>query len=442
MRRYVFAILSILFSVTNAFAIETIEVNKGRVDPSPIAINLFKHADNPQAEGLARDIRSVIESDLESSGLFRSIHPSAFIDDIRGVDRPPLFAAWRQIRANHVVNVEIKVLNKNKFEISFVLWNSYTEKDMTEGGEVMEVPAALWRRAAHKVADKVYQRITGEKGYFDTRIAYISEYGGYKDRTRRLAVVDHDGANHAYLTDGRNMVLTPRFSPKGNKLLYLFKGPKDVLRVHLRDLNTGKDIVLGHFPGMTSAPRFSPDGTKVLMAISMKGATNIIEMDLATKQVKALTKNNAINTSASYSPDGKYIAFNSDRGGSRQLYVMDSDGSNVRRLSFGNGGYATPVWSPRGDLIAFTKLIRGEGFHIGVIKPDGSGERLIAHGYLVEGPSWTPNGRMIIFTKEDAPTRGHLGSSRLHVVDITGNTEYMIKTPKDASDPEWSGLLD
>jgi TolB protein len=299
-----------------------------------------------------------------------------------------------------------------------------------------------WRRIAHKIADAVYKRITGEDGYFDTRIVYISESGPADRRIKRLAIMDQDGANHRYLTDGRALVLTPRFSPNPASqeityLSYLHGSP----RVYLFNIDTGQQEVLGDFPGMTFAPRFSPDGNTVIMSLAIEGHTDIWTMDLRTRKATRVTNSPAIDTSPCYSPDAKQIVFNSDRGGSQQLYMMNADGSDIHRISFGSGKYGTPVWSPRGDLIAFTKIEGGQ-FFIGVMRPDGSGERLLANGFLVEAPSWAPNGRVLIYFKQTpSDARGRGGTTKLYSIDLTGYNEREVITPQDGSDPAWSPLI-
>lgn len=435
MRLIITSIIILLSSV--AEAVQTINVTHGHFDPIPIAINDFAadtHADNT----VAKNILDVITNDLKNSGLFRPISHAAFIENKLGVEHTPLFASWRQIDATILVNGVVRKLSSGKIEISFILWDIVAAKDIA--GEVFELPETLWRRAAHKIADKIYERVTGDHGYFDTKVAYISETGPGTKRIKRLAVMDQDGANHTFLTDGKNLVLTPRFSPRTDKILYLAYVNRKP-RVHMRDLRTGNDVVVGNFPGMSFAPRFSSDGTKALMSLAKNGATNILELDFSTMKVRPLTSGVAISTSPSYSPDGKKIVFNSDRNGTRQLYVMNSDGSNVERISFGSGSYAAPVWSPRGDYIAFTKQ-GAEGFSIGVMRTDGSGERIITNGYLVEGPSWADNGRVIMFARSFRPMKNQPSQTRIYTIDLTGYNEREVKTPKDASDPEWSNQLD
>jgi TolB protein len=434
MRLIVLLIITLLSGI--AEAVQTINVTHGHFDPIPIAINDF--ATDTQADHtLAKNVLEVITNDLKNSGLFRPISHAAFIENKIGVEHTPLFASWRQIDATILVNGMVKKLSSGKIEVSFILWDIVANKDIA--GEVFELPQTLWRRAAHKIADRIYERVTGDRGYFDTKVAYISETGPSIKRIKRLAIMDQDGANHTFLTDGKNLVLTPRFSPHADKILYLAYINRKP-RVHMRDLRTGKDVVVGNFPGMSFAPRFSPDGTKALMSLAKNGATNILELDFNTMRVKPLTSGAAISTSPSYSPDGKKIVFNSDRNGTRQLYTMNSDGSNVERISFGSGSYAAPVWSPRGDYIAFTKQ-GPEGFSIGVMRTDGSGERIITNGYLVEGPSFAGNGRVIMFARSFRPMKSQPSQTRIYTIDLTGYNEREVKTPKDASDPEWSNQL-
>lgn len=429
-------IISFLLLSPIVSASREITITEGHVDPIPVAINQFTANSNTSKE-LMKKIISVISNDLRSSSYFRIIPEAAFIETKIGIKHRPLFASWRQIKADIVLNGDIE-LKGDKLEIAFVIWDSTLEKDIHK--EILELPAKLWRRASHKIADTIYERITGDKGYFDTRIAYISESGSAMRKTKRVAVMDFDGENNKFLTDGKNLVLTPRFSPKGDKILYLSYA-RNKPRVYIKDIKTGREHILGDFPGMSFAPKFSPDGNKALMSVAKNGSTNIHEINLITRKVKKLTDNYYINTSPSYSPDGKKIVFNSNRSGTRQIYVMDSDGTNVERISFGSGFYTAPAWSPRGDYIAFTKQ-SGGGFMIGVMKPDGTSERTIASGYLVEGPTWSPSGRQIMYTKESKGYDKSGNPSHVYYIDITGRNERKVPTPMNASDPDWSNLLD
>lgn len=378
-------------------------------------------------------VRDVIIADLERSGLFEVIPERSYIEKLPSLDYRPSFVDWQAIRAQALVQSRIQELQGGMLKVDFRLWDTVTEQEMA--GKTFTSTKENWRRLAHVVADAIYERLTGDKGYFNTRVVYVSESGLMTRRIKRLAIMDQDGENHRFLTDGRNLVLTPRFSPNMQRITYLeYAGVNP--RVYMMDLNTNSRQVLGNFPGMTFAPVFSPKGDKVLMSYANNGATNIYEMNLNSRSIKQLThEKGSISTSPSYSPDGSKIVFNSDRGGNQQLYVMNVDGSNVERISYGKGRYATPVWSPRGDYIAFTKMANG-AFYIGVMAPDGSGERILADGFLVEGPTWSPNGRVLMYFRQD---RG--GPVRLYTIDMTGYNERRIVTPSDASDPAWSPLL-
>jgi TolB protein len=411
-----------------------IDITRGEVQPLPIALPDFAGG-SPE---MGSQVVQVVSADLERSGLFKPIDPKAFVDKNAATDVPPHFPDWRVINAQALVTGTADIQSDGQLQVEFRLWDIFAEQQLT--GLRFTTPQQNWRRVAHKIADAIYKRITGEDGYFDTRIVYIAESGPALHRIKRLAIMDQDGANHHYLTDGRNLVLTPRFSPTAQEITYLsYAGNRP--RVYLFNIDTGQQEVLGDFPGMTFAPRFSPDGKKVVMSLAVGAASDIYSLDLQTRRAVQISNTTAIDTSPCYSPDGSQIAFNSDRGGSQQLYVMNSDGSNIHRISFGSGRYATPVWSPRGDLIAFTK-IDGNDFYIGVMHPDGSGERLLTKGFLVEGPTWAPNGRVLMYFRQTpSDVHGNGGSSRLYTIDLTGYNEREVITPQDASDPAWSPLL-
>lgn len=433
--RLLLALATTLFAATAAHAELKIDITKGNVDPMPIAVTALTGAGSGDANGA--NIASVVSADLERSGLFRPISKDAFIEQVKNGDSVPRYADWRQINANALITGTVTPTTNDKVRISFRLWDTLGQQQIA--GKEYNTYARNWRRVSHLISDEIYKRLTGEQGYFDTRIVYVSESGSAKARVKRLAIMDQDGANHKYLTDGSSLVLTPRFSPNLQQILYMSYAA-GVPRVYLRDLQTGREESLGKFNGMSFAPRFNHDGTKMLMSIASGGVTSIYEMDLRSRNMRRLTQSSgAIDTSPSYAPDGKSIVFNSDRGGSQQLYTMDANGGNIQRISFGSGNYATPVWSPRGDLVAFTKITGGK-FYIGVMKPDGSGERLLTQSWLDEGPSWAPNGRVIIFGRE-APGGSEGNRSQLFSVDITGYNLREVSTPQDASDPAWSPLL-
>jgi len=425
-------ILALVAFAAPAHAQLRVDIDQGHLNPMPIAIPDFIGTD-AAAAAVGRDVAGVIRGDLERSALFRSIEPAAFIERVQGVDIPPRFPDWRVINAQALVVGQSTMLPDGRLRIEFRLWDVLAQQELA--GQTFATTPDNWRRIAHRIADQIYERLTGERGYFDSRIVFVSETGPRGRRAKRLMIMDQDGANPYFLSGATSDVLTPRFSPSNLMLTYMsFEGGRP--RVFLYNLETNRREVLGDFPGMTFAPRFSPDGGSVILTLDMNGNSEIFSMNLRSRERVRLTNHPAIDTSPSFSPDARQIVFNSDRGGSQQLYVMNADGSGVRRISFGEGRYSTPVWSPRGDLIAFTRQSGGR-FAIGVMRPDGQGERILSESYLDEGPTWSPNGRVIMFFREDRPGAG----PKLMSVDLTGRNLRVVATQTDASDPAWSPLL-
>jgi TolB protein len=401
-----------------------VDVNKGDVQPLPIAIPAFTGQ-------RGADIAQVITGNLERSGLFAPIDPKAFTEKDLSVAVQPRFPEWKTLNAQALINGQVTV-EGGRLRVDFRLWDVFSEQQLL-GLQFTSTPEN-WRRVAHKISDAVYERLTGEKGYFDTRIVFVAESGGRINRTKTLAIMDQDGANPSYLTDGSYIVMSPRFSSTSQEITYMTLRPTGSA-IYLFNLETARRESLGSFPGMVYAPRFSPDGGRVAFAVERGGNSDIYVMNLKSRTSQRLTTDPSIDTSPSFSPDGSRIVFNSDRGGSPQLYVMGADGSGVSRISFGGGRYTSPVWSPAGDFIAFTKQTGGQ-FHIGVMRPDGSDERLLTTSYLDESPTWAPNGRVLMFSRE---TPG--GGPRLWTVDVTGRILRPAPYPGSGSDPAWSPLL-
>ena len=434
-----FAIISFCLT-TNAIALIEIDITEGNREPLPIAISdfFYDEVDSLKLNEISNNLSDVVKADLERCGLFAPINEDAFIQKNSAMHLRPRFEDWRLIKSQALVTGKLKIVDEDKLRVEFRLWDTLAEKEI----EALVLITTLdnWRRISHMISDKVYERLTGEKGYFDTRILYVSESGPKNKRIKKLAIMDQDGANHRHLTSGKELVLTPRFNPVKQEITYLSYF-KNLRRVYLLNIETGNQEVVGDFPGMTFAPRFSPDGSKIIMSLAKDGNSDIYVMDLKSRVVTRLTTNAAIDTSPSYSPDGRKITFNSDRGGSQQLYVMDNDGRNQKRISNKGGNYATPVWSPRGDLIAFTKNFKGS-YAIGVMRTNGEGERLLTESWYQEAPSWSPNGRVLTFYRETpANDTGQGHSSTLWSIDLTGFNERKIDTPQDGSDPSWSNLL-
>ena len=443
MKKIIYIFLINFLFLTNLYALIEVDITRGNLDPLPIAVSPL-HVDiksenfqDLKIKDLGAEISKIIEKNFRNTGLFNPLKKEAFVQKPDIAHLKPRFEDWRLIKAQALVTGKLLVKDE-KLKVEFRLWDLTAAQEMT--ALAFTTTPSNWRRVAHIISDKIYERLTGEEGYFDTRIIYVAESGPKSQRVKKLAIMDQDGFNTKYLTLGNELVLTPRFNPTNQMVTYMSYF-RNMPRVYLLDIETGTQEVVGNFPGMTFAPRFSPDGKKIIMSFAKDGNSDIYTMDLDSRVVDRITNHPSIDTSPSYSPDGKFISFNSDRSGYQQIYVMESSGKNVKRISFGNGLYGTPVWSPRGDLIAFTKLHKGK-FYIGVMRTDGSGERLLTENFYQEAPSWSPNGRVLIFyreTKTDNEGKGF--SAKLWSIDLTGYNEREVKTPTDASDPSWSSLL-
>ena len=411
-----------------------IEITEGVVEPLPMAIPTFI-AENAEAAEIARQLTEIVAGDLVGTGLIRRIPEEAFISRFTSFDAVPEFRDWKAINAQGLVAGAVSVQG-GQISLRFRLWDVFSETELGQGLSLGGTTADI-RRIAHKAADQVYSRLTGEAPYFDSRVAFVSETGPKDARQKRLAIADYDGANVQYLTDSASIVLAPRFSPDGSRLLYTSYAT-GFPEIYVIDVGSVRSAPLGDGTGtMTFAPRFAPDGQTVAYSLSRNGNTDIFTQNLSTGARQQLTTAPSIETAPSYSPDGSQIVFESDRTGTPQLYIMSAGGGEARRISFGQGRYGTPVWSPRGDLIAFTKQNAGR-FHIGVMRTDGSEERLLTASFLDEGPTWAPNGRVLMFTRE---TQGAGGAPQIYSVDITGRNLKRVPTPSASSDPTWSPLL-
>jgi TolB protein len=409
-----------------------VPVPGGDYQPLPIAIPNFvpgSPADGEVSAGVAQ----VITNNLKRSGLFAPIDQAAFIDRITDIDTAPQFQNWRTINAQALVTGRMTRQPDGRQKAEFRLWDVATGQQIA--GQQYSTAPEYWRRIAHIISDQIYERLTGEKGYFDSRVVFVDESGAKERRVKRLALMDQDGANVRYLTRGSDLVLTPRFSPTSQEITYMEFGQGDP-RVYLFNIETGQREIVGNFPGMSFSPRFSPDGQRIIMSLQQGGNSNLFVMDLRSRSTTRLTDTPAIDTSPSYAPDGSRLCFESDRGGKPQIYVMAATGGPAQRISFGDGTYSTPVWSPRGDYIAFTKQGGGQ-FAIGIMKTDGSDERILTSGYHNEGPTFSPNGRVVMFFRDP----GGNGGPSLFSVDISGRNELRVPTPGFASDPAWSPLL-
>lgn len=432
-------LLALLLSASTAVSINAaplkLELTDGVIEPLPYALAPFlprTASDATTADVLAQ----VVAQDLGNTGLFRRIAQSAFIGQISSFDSPIQFADWRAINAQALITGEVESSAFGKITVRFRLFDVFSGQEVGTGLQFSADRNDL-RRLGHKIADQIYSRITGEAGYFDSRIVFINETGPKNARVKQLAIADYDGQNPQVLTNGAALVLSPRVSPDGKSVLYTSFATGRAQLV-LRDLRSGRETTLRTPQGfMSFAPRFSPDGRQIVYSLETGGNTDIYTMPVSGGSSTRLTSAPSIETAPSFSPDGSQIVFESDRSGTQQLYIMPAAGGAPKRISFGTGRYGTPVWSPRGDLIAFTKQSKGR-FHIGVMRTDGSEERLLTASFLDEGPTWAPNGRVIMFTRQ---TQGARGMASLYSVDISGRNLSRVITPDGASDPSWSPLL-
>jgi TolB protein len=436
MRLLIASIVVLLMNVSTVNALLKVQVNRGIFSPIPIAITDFASDSE-----VGKHIRQVIANDLGWSGLFKPIPQAAYIQTTESLQSSVRFADWRLIKADGLVYGSVKEAG-DQIYVTFRLVDVFAEKQMI--ALQMQAAKSDWRKLAHTMANTIYERLTGEKGYFTTKVAYVAESGRADQRIKRLAIMDYDGDNHRYLTSGRTFVMTPRFSPDGRKVAY-FTIINHQGNVYIYDIYEHTTELLGQFKGMSYAPRFSVDGKKILFSLAEGMTSHIFEMDLKTRQKKQLTKVPALNTSPYYSPDGSKIAFVSDRSGTPQIYVMDRSGEfggeAAKRITFGQGRYYTPVFSPNGQHLAFTKTYMGT-FYVGVLKPDGTGERTLAQGFFVEAPTWSPNSQMVMYTRRthiNPRTKSEI--ARVYSIHISGFNEREVMTPMDATDPEWSGSL-
>lgn len=411
---------------TPAMSLVRIVVSGASFVPLPIAVPDFQSSD----PAFGRQVAEIVRADLRRSGLFAPIDLANMPLAIGNVSINPDFASWAQTGAQALLMGQVE--RGGQVQSSMRLWDVEAGAQMI--GQTYSTAQDSWRRIAHIMADAIYAELTGETAYFDTRVVYVAESGPKANRTKRLAIMDYDGANVQYLTPGRALALTPRYSPGSNLLAYInFEDGQP--QVYLLELSSGRQQRIGNFGAMTFSPRFSPDGGSLAFSVETGGTTNLYSLQLGTKSPAQLTNSSAIDTSPSYSPDGSMLSFESDRGGSPQIYVMGARGGGAQRISYGEGTYSTPVWSPKGDLIAFTRQHGGQ-FHIGTMKPDGSGERILASSFHMEGPTWAPNGRVIMYFSDP----GGDGGPRLHSVDVWGRNPLQVPTETFASDPSWSPL--
>ncbi|KRE02954.1 translocation protein TolB [Bosea sp. Root670] len=403
-----------------------INLTGGAFQPMPIAIADFGGEGGVLVSG-------VITNNLKRCGYFTPIDKSRHPEKNPPFDAAPQFQAWQAAGVQALVTGRVS-REAGRIRAEFRLWDVATGTQ-TDGQQYFTDPSNN-RRVGHIISDAIFSKITGLGGFFDTRVVFVDESGPKETRRKRLAIMDQDGANVRYLTNGDVSVVTPRYSPISQDVAFMSQRQGEQPRVQVLNIETGQRQIVGNFPDMSSSPRFAPNGQRVVLSLQQGGNANLYAIDIGSRTTQRLTSTAAIDTSPSYAPDGSRIVFESDRGGQQQLYVMPAGGGEGQRISFGQGRYSQPSWSPRGDLIAFTRQ-GGGGFAIGVMRPDGSGERILTEGFHNEAPNWAPNGQYLMFFRDPGGQSG----GKLYMVDITGRVEVPVPTPAFASDPTWSPLL-
>lgn len=414
-----------------------VDIIAGATEPIAIAVQKLETVGNVSSDD-AEMIRDVVDADLKSTGLFRIVSRNALPEFVE-MGKMPDFQLWSAVKAQVLVQAKLSAESGGRYNLEFYVWDVNAKEQIEAQSLVASKKSA--RRLAHIMADAIYERLTGEVGYFDTQIVFIAETGPVHDRIKRMAIMDQDGYGLRYLSDEDTFVMSPHFSPNMQTIAFLSFRDNDPM-VWTLDLETGEQRRLGQFGGMNFAPRFSPDGTKIALSLVKNGITHIYEYDIESKTLKQLTFGYSLNTSPSYSPDGKKMAFNSDRSGNQQIYVLDLETGAVERITYGAGRYATPAWSPDGKFIAFTK-IANDTFYIGIMDPRGRNEKILAGGWYMEAPSWAPGSRRVVYYETEKALDGIERISHIRSVDITGQNIYEIELPDDINgvEPTWSPKL-
>ncbi|MBD5400307.1 Tol-Pal system protein TolB [bacterium] len=436
LKKIMFALAIMVGCVGASRAELKVDIIAGAASPIPVAIQKFETGSGVSSKD-ASMIREVVEKDLNSTGLFRIVNHDAFPEFVKMGDMPN-FQSWAAIKTQVLVQSKLEIQD-GKYKLEFYVWDVNGKEQIEAQSLVASKQSA--RRLAHIMADAIYERLTGEIGYFDTQIVFIAETGPIKKRVKRMAIMDQDGYGLRYLSDKNTFVMSPHFSPNMQTVVFLSYRDDDPM-VWSLNLDTGDARRLGNFGGMSFAPRFSPDGKKVALSLVKNGITHIYEYDTEEKTLRQLTFGNSLNTSPSYSPDGKKMAFNSDRSGRQQIHVLDLETLAEERITYGNGRYATPAWSPDGQFIAFTKMA-DDTFYVGIMDPRGRNEKILAGGWFMEAPSWAPGSRRLVYYETEKALDGIERTSHIRSVDITGQNVYDIELPDNVNglEPTWSPRL-
>jgi len=403
-----------------------------------LAVPQFPTPRNVKTDGgetgvIGIQIAQQIVSDLRTT---RSIYPTG-PENLRHYTPTeagaPLYPNWANIGAGALVTGYVQARDDGRINVVCYLYDLKQRREMTRKG--FAVAATEWKRAAHRCAGAFYTAVTKRPGLFDSRIVYVAATGSRMQPVKRIAIMNWDGTDHSYLTQGEVTVTSPRISPDGERIAYMsFAGGMPHIRI--MDADGSNDRQLLQSNSMSFAPRFSPDGRVIAFSMAVDGNTDIYVVDANGGYPRRLTTTPGIDTSPSFSPDGKQIVFESDRSGAQQIYVMNVDGSGQSRISFGGGANSSPVWSPDGDRIAFSRW-NGSTIGIGIMSATGGDEKILTNGWQDEAPSWSPDSEWVMFQRTQQGT----GTGSLLMVSIGGGEPKAVATPQPGADPSWSGVV-
>ncbi|MCG6975008.1 MAG: Tol-Pal system beta propeller repeat protein TolB [Acidiferrobacterales bacterium] len=411
---------------TPAHAIITITITEGGEGGTPIAISPFKW----QGSGsVPTDVSGIVTADLRRSGRFAPLTREQMPAE-PFKDKDVVFKDWRLVKATALVIGHVTPVKPDQYRVEFRLYDVFRERQLA--GYRYTVKADRLRSVAHQISDLVYEKLTGEKGVFGSRIAYVSQERG-KDGKRlyRLSIADSDGVNPQTILSSAEPLMSPAWSPDGKQLAYVSFEQKRSM-VYLQDLKQGKRVRVAAFRGINSAPAWSPDGARMAVTLSKDGNPEIYIIDIAKKSLQRLTFNRAIDTEPAWSPDGRDLVFTSDRAGGPQIYRKPVAGGQAERLSFEGNYNARPSYSPDGQQI--TMITRRNGkYNVGVISLADKSMQVLTDTRLDESPSFAPNGQMLLYATE-RQGRGVLAS-----VSADGRVRHLFTlTEGDIREPAWS----
>lgn len=412
-------LISLLISTLSLSAVAQfrVEVSGVGLTQLPIAVAAFRGDD-----AAPQKMAAIVLADLERSGQFRGVDTgSVSLDEVAR----PEFPNWRQKGADALLTGSISKLSDGRFDVRFRLWDVVRGQDL--GGQSYAANAGELRLVAHRLSDFVYEKLTGEKGIFSTRIAYVTKVG----QSFNLWVADADGENPQSALNSAEPIISPAWAPNGMQLAYVsFESRKPVIFVH--DVASGKRRLVANFKGSNSAPAWSPDGKSLAATLSRDGGSQLYLMDAAGGgEPKRLAQSSSIDTEPTFTADGRTIYFVSDRGGSPQIYRMSSSGSNPERVTFGGTYNISPSVSTDGKWLAYISRVSG-AFKLHVMDLSSGVTSAVTDTTADENPSFSPNSRLIIYATQQQ------GREALMTTTVDGKIKARLAGQNgDIREPDW-----